>query len=149
MKAIFYHFLWVIMTAESTEGLTSRMRNGTTNEHYAGGEPCKFVDSRGRFLNLYGRLYGPYRFRKHAIRSMFRRVYTQLYRHRTLPRHRGRGGRPLLVCAVFERRCMFKSRGWKWASHFAEQRLCLRVCRWLHWRELRDRAGPLRVPTAR
>jgi hypothetical protein len=26
--------------------------------HYAGGEPCKFVDSPSRFLNLYGRSYG-------------------------------------------------------------------------------------------
>jgi hypothetical protein len=33
--------------------------NATTFEHHAGGEPCKFADSPSRFLNLYGRLYGP------------------------------------------------------------------------------------------
>ena len=34
--------------------------NGTIFEYHAGGEPCKFVDPPGRFLSLYGRLYGPY-----------------------------------------------------------------------------------------
>ena len=64
MNTIFYSLAGrapkrVIMTAEhAAEGLT--LTNGTTNEQYTGGEPCKFVDSPGRFLNLYKRLYGPY-----------------------------------------------------------------------------------------
>ena len=42
----------------TAEGLTRRMRPLSSIVHVGG--PCKFVDSPGRFLNLYGRLYGPY-----------------------------------------------------------------------------------------
>jgi hypothetical protein len=47
------------LTIETTAAVET---NGATFEHYAGGEPCKFADSHGRVLKLYGKLYGPYNF---------------------------------------------------------------------------------------
>ena len=41
-----------------SQGLTRQM-GPLSSIMQAGREPCKFVDSPARFLNLYGRLYGP------------------------------------------------------------------------------------------
>ena len=63
------------MTAEY---LTRRMGPLSSIMH-AGNLACKFVDSLGRFLNLYGRLYGPYNLPYHGTNLKIGQVNRQIY----------------------------------------------------------------------
>jgi hypothetical protein len=58
MKAIFQSFAGHSLFMGDNDSWGSNSTNANTFENHAGEEPFKFVDSPGRFLNLYGRLNG-------------------------------------------------------------------------------------------
>ena len=56
------HFLGDMFFNNYSQGLALARRMGPLSSIMQAGNlaDCKFIDSPGRFLNLYGRLYGPY-----------------------------------------------------------------------------------------